>query len=79
VRIVLAALQGNPHGHLVDGAARQRVGAAQGLRAEQDVKPKRPALADQAVQQQGGFLRQAVVLDKELLEFIHNQQNPRQR
>ena len=70
----LAALQRDADGHLVDGAAGQAVGAAEGLRAEQDVDAERPALAHQAVEQQRRFLGELVVLDEELLELVDDQQ-----
>ena len=79
LRVRLAALERDAHRHLVDGAAGQRVGAAQGLRAEQDVQAEGPALAHQPVQQQGRLLRQPVVLDEELLELVHDQQDARHR
>ena len=74
----LAALQGDAHRHLIDGAAGQAVSAAQRLRAENDVDAERPALPHQPIQQQGGFLGDLVVLDEELLEFIDDQQDARQ-
>ena len=77
VGVGLAALQGDAHRHLVDGAAGQRVGAAQGLRAEQDVHAEGPALPHQAVQQQRRLLGDLVVLDEELLELVDDQQDAR--
>ena len=75
----LAALQGDAHGHLAEGAAGQGVGPAQGLRAQEDVDAERPALPHQPVQQQGRLLGDAVVLDEEFLEFVDDQQDARQR
>ena len=74
----LAALQRDADGHLVDRAAGQRVRPAERLRAEQDVDAERPALADEAVEQQRRFLRELVVLDEELLELVDDQQDARQ-
>ena len=79
VGVGLAALQGDPHGHLAQRAAGQRVGAAQGLRAQEDVDAEGPALADQAVEQQRDLLRDLVVLDEELLELVDDQQDARHR
>ena len=71
----LAALQGDPHGHLAERAPRQRERPAEGLRAEQDVDAERPALPDQAVEQERGLLRELVLLDEELLELVDDQQD----
>ena len=79
VRVGLAALQGDAHRHLVDRAARQRVGPAERLRAEQHVHAERPALPHQAVEQQRRLLGDLVVLDEELLELVDDQQDARQR
>ena len=57
----------------------QRVRAAQGLRAEDDVDAERTALPDQAVEQQRDFLGDLVVLDEELLELVDDEQDARQR
>ena len=46
VGVGLAALERDPHRHLVDRAPRQAVRPAQRLRAEQDVHAERPALAN---------------------------------
>ena len=43
-----------------------------------DVDAERPALPDQAVEQQRGLLGDLVVLDEELLELVDDQQDPRQ-
>src|SRR5262249_17329015 len=75
----LAALQRDPHGHLVNGAAGQAVGPAQRLRTEQNVQAKRAALAHQAVEQASRVLGQTAGLDEKLLEFVHNEQHARQR
>ncbi len=56
-------------------ARRER--AAQALRAEQDVDAERPALPDQPVEPEGGLLRELVLLDEELLELVHDQQDAR--
>ena len=76
-RVDLAALECDPHGHLAERAPRQGEGAAQRLRAEVDVDAEGPALADQAVEQQGGLLRELVLLDEELLELVDDEQDPR--
>jgi len=55
---------------LVDRAAGERVCPSERLRAEQDVEPERPALADEPVEQQRRILRNAIVLDEELLELV---------
>ena len=70
MRVGLAALQRDAHGHLAERAAGQRVGPAQRLRAEQDVHAERTALPHQAVEQQRDFLGDLVVLDEELLELV---------
>lgn len=75
VGVGLAALQGDAHRHLIDGAAHQAVGAAERLRAEQDVDAEGPALPDQAVEQLGRFLGDLVILDEELLKLVHHQQD----
>ena len=51
--------------------------AGQGLRTEQDVDAERPALPHQAIQQQRGILRNAVVFDEEFLKFVDDQHRPR--
>ena len=58
-------------------AAGERVGAAQGLRAEEDVDAEGPALAHQAVEQQRRLLGELVVLDEELLELVDDEQDAR--
>jgi len=77
VGVGVAALQGDPHRHLADGAPRNRVGPGQGLRSEQHVDPECPALAHQPVQEQGGGLGDAVVFDEQLLELVDDQQDAR--
>ncbi len=52
VGVGLVALEGDADDHLAEGGAGDRVGAAQGLRAEQHVDAERAALPDDAVQQQ---------------------------
>src|SRR5262249_31964111 len=78
VRVCLAALQRDADRHLINRAARQRVGPAQRLRAEEDMQAERAALADEPVEQKRGFLGQLVVFDEELLQLVHDQQDPRQ-
>ena len=78
VGVGLAALQGDADGHLADRAAGQGVGPAERLRAQQDVDAERPALPHQPVQQQGRILGDPIVLDKQLLELVDNQQDARQ-
>ena len=51
LRVGVRALQRDADRHLVDGAAGQRVGPAERLRAEQDVQPERPALPHEPVEQ----------------------------
>jgi hypothetical protein len=75
VRVGLGTLQRDADRHLADGAARQRVRAAHGLRAEDDVDAERSALAHESIEQQRCFLRDLVVLDEELLELIHDQES----
>ena len=48
----IGTLQRDANRHLVDGAARERIGAAERLRAEQHVKPERAALPHETVEQQ---------------------------
>ncbi len=79
VSVRLAALQRHPHRHLAQRGASQRVGSAEGLRAKQHVDSKGSALADQAVEQQRRLLMHAIVLDKELLELVDDQQHTRHR
>ena len=74
----LAALQGDADRHLADGAAGQRIGPAERLRAQQHVNAECPALADQPVQQQGRVLGDAIVLDEQLLKLVDHQQDSRQ-
>ena len=73
----LAALEGDPDGHLAQGRPGQGVGPAQRLRAEVDVDAERPALPDQAVEQERRLLGELVLLDEELLELVDDQQDPR--
>ena len=73
VGVGLAALQGDAHRHLADGAAGQRIGPAQRLRAQQHVDAEGPALPHQPVQQQGRLLGDAVVVDEEFLKLIDDQ------
>ena len=75
MRVGLAALQGDPHGHLAQRAPGQGEGAAEALRAEEDVDAERPALADQAVEPERGLLGELVLLDEELLELVDDQQD----
>jgi hypothetical protein len=77
VRIGLAALQRDADRHLPDGAARQRVRAADRLRAEDHVDAERSALAHETVEQERCFLRDLVVLDEELLELVDDQERAR--
>ena len=74
MRVRLAALQGDSHGHLPDRAAGQRIGSGQRLRPEQHVDAERAALADQSVEQQSGLLGQLVILDEKLLKLVDDQQ-----
>ena len=75
VGVGLAALQGDPHRHLADRAAGQRIGPAQRLRAQQHVDAEGAALPHEAVQEQGRFLGDAIVLDEQLLELVDHQQD----
>ena len=77
MRVALAALQRDADRHLAQRAARQRVRSAERLRTEQHMNSERSALPHQPVEQQRGRLRVLVVLDEELLEFVHDQQNAR--
>ena len=77
VGVGLAALQGDAHGHLAERRPRQRIRAAQRLRAEDDVHAEGTTLANQPVQQQRDLLRDLVVLDEELLELVDDQQDAR--
>ena len=61
------------------GRARQRVSAAERLRTEQHMDAKRAALADDAVEQQRGGLRNPVFLDEKFLELVNHQQRARHR
>ena len=79
VRIVFTALKGDAHRHLAQGAAGQGERAAQALRAQDDVDAEGSALADQAVEPQGGFLGELVFLAEEFLEFVDDQQDAGQR
>ena len=76
--IDFAALQGDPHGHLAQGAAGQCECPAERLRSELNVNAEGSALADQAVEQKCGLLGDLVFLDEEFLEFVDHQQNPGQ-
>ena len=77
LRIGIGTLQRNANCHLVDGAAGKRVCTAESLRAEQHVEAERAALPHEAVEQKRCFLGELVVLDEELLELVHDQENPR--
>ena len=79
VRVRLAALERDPHAHLSERASGERVGAAEGLRTEQDVDAEGAALPHEPVQDQRRVLPDLVILDKELLELIDHQQCPRHR
>ncbi len=77
VPVGVAALQRYPYRHLIDGTAGQGVRPTKRLRAQQDVQSKSPPLPDEAIEQQGCVLGDLVVLDKEFLEFIDDQQDAR--
>jgi hypothetical protein len=44
------------------------------LRAEQDVNPEGAALADEAVEEDGGVLGELVVFGEEFLEFVDDEE-----
>ena len=52
MRVALAALQGDPYGHLAESAAGERIGASQRLRSQQHVHAEGTPLPDQTVEQQ---------------------------
>ena len=57
VPIRFGAGQHDADGHLIDGAAGQRVGTAERLRTEDDMDTKGTTLANQTIQKQCCFLR----------------------
>ena len=79
VGVVFAALKRDAHGHLAQRAAGQGESPAQALRAQDDVDAEGSALADQAVEPQGGLLGELVFLAEELLELVDDQQDAGQR
>ena len=79
MRIGLAALQRNPHRHLPDRAAGQTVRAPKVCDPNSTCMPKRTALPDEPIEQQRRILRQLVVIGKQFLKFVDDQQNARQR
>ena len=60
--VVLTALKRDPHGHLAQGASRQRERPAQTLRAQDDVHAERTTLAHQAIEPRGRLLSELVFL-----------------
>ena len=79
VGVSFIALEGDADDHLTQRGAGQRVGSAEGLRAEDDVDAERAALSNDPVQQQRGFLRHRIVLGEKLLELVDEKQAARQR
>src|SRR5439155_17729172 len=78
-RVRLVTLKRDAYDHLAERRASQCIGAAESLGTEQHVDAERASLADQPVEQEGGMLRDAVVLDEELLEFVNDQERARKR
>ena len=76
-RIGLVALQRDANAHLTHGGSRQRVGAAQRLRAQDHVHAEGAALTHQSIEQQRRFLRHLVLFNEEFLELVHDQQGAR--
>jgi hypothetical protein len=76
--ISLTALQGDAHGHLVNCAAREAIGASQSLRTEQDMQAKGASLSHQAVQNLRGLRANGVVFGEKFLELVYQQENARQ-
>ena len=79
VGVRFIALQRDSHNHLTHGSSSQRIRAAEGLRAEQHVDAKRAALAHNSVEQDRSDLRYPIFFGEELLKFINDQHDPRQR
>jgi hypothetical protein len=74
VGVGLVALQRHADDHLPERGARQRVRAAERLRAEQHMDAERAALPHDAVEEQRSGLRDGIVLDEEFLELVDDQQ-----
>jgi len=71
----LVALEGDADDHLAHGGACEGVGAAEGLGAEQDVDAEGAALANDAIEEEGGVLGDAVVFDEEFLELVDEEED----
>ena len=76
-RIRLAALHGDPHGHLSDRRTRQTRRSGQRLARQYDMHAKRPTLTNQPVQQHRAIGRQPVVTNEQLLKLVDDQHHPR--
>src|SRR5206468_8834579 len=78
-RVRLVTLKGDADDHLAERAAGECVGTAESLGTEEYVDAERASLPDEAVEQEGGMLRNTVVLDEELLKFVNDQERARKR
>ncbi len=78
IGVGLVALQRDADDHLPQRGARQRVGAAERLRAEKHVDAERAALAHDAVEEKRRSLGDGIVLDEKLLELVDDQQRARE-
>ena len=77
--IGLVALQRDAHRHLPHCRPGKAVGAAERLRAKEDVHPEGTALTDEAIEDQRRILGELVVLDKKLLELVDDEEDARHR
>jgi hypothetical protein len=68
------ALEGDADDHLTEGGSCEGVGAAEGLGSEDDVDSEGAALADEAIEEEGGVLGDAVVFSEELLELVDEEE-----
>ena len=71
----LVALQRDADGHLPHRGTGQAVGAAERLGAEQNMHAEGTALTDEPVEDEGGILRDLVVLDEDFLKLVDDQQD----
>src|SRR5690606_5462870 len=65
------------HRHLPEGGSAEAGLPADRLAAEDDMDAEGAALADEAVDEQGGVLRELVVLAEHLLELVDDEQDAR--
>ena len=78
IGVGFVALKGDADDHLSEGGAGERISATEGLGAEDDMDAKGAALADDAVEEEGGGLGDGIVIDKKLLKFVDEEEGTRE-